>query len=65
IGRTLGSYDVRVQNEDFGADVTITLYIPVGNVDAFTSELTDICGGSINIQNLGETEFDFSKNAEN
>ncbi|MBQ9482879.1 MAG: YigZ family protein [Ruminiclostridium sp.] len=65
IGRTLGSYDVRVENEEFGADVTITLFIPVENETAFTSELTDICGGNINVQKLCETEFNFSKNDEN
>ena len=64
IGKTLGCYDVRIQNEDFGADVTITLFIPAENEDVFRTELTDICGGSISVQKLGETEYNFSKNDE-
>ena len=64
IGKTLGGYDVRVENEDFGTDVTITLYIPIENVQPFTDELTEICGGNISVQKDTEAEYDFSKSDE-
>ncbi len=59
IGKTLGSYDVRTENEVFGADVAITLCLPVENEAAFSKELTDICGGSISIKKEEEVEFNF------
>ena len=65
IGKTLGSYDVRVEREDFGAAVEIGLHIPVENEAAFVKELTDICGGSISTKKDSETEYNFSKDAEN
>ncbi len=64
LGKPLGSYDVRVASEDFGADVVITLYIPVENETAFTAELTDICGGDISVKKEAEAEYDFGQNAE-
>ena len=65
IGKTLESFDVRVESEDFGADVVITLYIPVESKDTFTKELIDVCGGSISVKSEAETEYNFGKNAEN
>ena len=65
IGKTLGEYDVRTVSEDFGADVVITLFIPVESVDSFTAALTEACSGGISIKKLAETEYNFGKNAEN
>ena len=59
IGKTLGSYDVRTEKEDFGADVAITLCLPAENEAAFSEELTDICGGSISIKKEEELEYNF------
>ncbi len=65
IGRTLEGYDVRIESEDFGTDVTITLYIPTENTDPFRKELTDVCGGNISVIVNKETEYNFGGNAEN
>ena len=65
IGRTLEGYDVRTENEEFGAQVVITLCIPVENEEAFRTELTDICGGNISVKKEAEIEYNFSQNAEN
>ena len=59
IGATLSGYDVRVFNEDFAADVALTLYIAEEKSKEFSAELIDICCGKINIENLGIEEYDF------
>ncbi len=64
IGKTLGSYDVRVENEDFGSDVTIALYIPIENVQPFTDELIEVCGGNISVKKDAETEYNFGESDE-
>ena len=64
IGKTLGSYDVRVENEDFGSDVTIALYIPIENVLPFTDELIEVCGGNISVKKDAETEYNFGESDE-
>jgi uncharacterized YigZ family protein len=65
IGKTLGDFDVRTESEDFGADVVITLFIPIEAVDGFTAALTEVCNGSIIVEKLAETEYNFGQNAEN
>lgn len=59
IGKTLETFDVRRENEDFGADVTVTLYIPAEDAEAFGKELTDVCGGNISIEKQAEIEYNF------
>ena len=60
IGRTLEAFETRIENEDFGADVNITLWIPAENADELIKELTDVCGGSISAQKEAEAEYNFS-----
>ena len=65
IGKILGDFEVRTEREDFGADVVITLYIPTEDADSFTAALTEACNGSISVEKLQETEYNFGQNAEN
>ena len=64
IGKTLADYDVRIEKEDFGAEVSITLYIALELEQGFTDELTDVCNGCISIKKDAELEYDFSKSDE-
>lgn len=64
IGKTLETRDVRVVNEDFGAGVTITLYIPAENAEDLKKELTEVCSGDISVEKQGELEYNFGKSAE-
>lgn len=59
IGKILQENDVRVENEDFAADVTITLVVRSERADNLTAALTDACYGGINIQKLGDVEYNF------
>lgn len=59
IGALLSQYDVRVQNEDFGADVKVTLCIYEKMAEEFKEKLTDLCFGRVVIEDLGNEEFDF------
>ncbi len=59
IGKTLSDFDVRIENEDFGADVKITLYIRSEGFNDFNAALTDLCNGSIIIKKLDEVEYNF------
>ncbi len=59
IGKTLGEYDVRTESEDFGADVVITLFIPLEDADSFAAALTEVCNGSISVEKLSEIEYNF------
>lgn len=59
IGKTLSDFDVRTENEDFGADVKITLYIREESYDDFCKALVDLCNGSIIIKKLDELEYNF------
>lgn len=61
IGAALSSFDVRVCNEDFAADVTVTLYVKEETSRELSAQLTDICCGKINIESLGVEEYDFGK----
>ena len=61
IGTALSEFDVRVSNEDFAADVTLTLYITQEKSKEFSAQLTDICSGKISIESLGAEEYDFGK----
>lgn len=61
IGALLAEYDVRVQNEDFGADVKITLCIRDERAEEFKEKLIDLCFGRVEIDDLGTEEFDFAK----
>lgn len=61
IGALLSDYDVRVQNEDFGADIKITLCIYEKSAEKFKEKLIDLCFGRVLIEDLGEEEFDFGK----
>lgn len=64
IGKALTDYDVRIESEDFGADVIITLYIALESEQSFTAELTDVCGGCISVKKEAEIEYNFSKTDE-
>lgn len=59
IGKTLSDFDVRTENEDFGADVRITLYIRSEDYENFSAALIDLCNGSITINKLDELEYNF------
>ena len=61
IGAALSDFDVRVCNEDFAADVTVTLYAAEEKSKELSAQLTDICCGKINIESLGTEEYDFGK----
>lgn len=61
IGALLSEYDVRVQNEDFGADVKITLCIYEKLAEKFKEKLIDLCFGRVLIDDFGEEEFDFGR----
>lgn len=61
IGALLSQYDARIQNEDFGADVKITLCIYEKSAEEFKEKLIDLCFGRIAIEDLGAEEFDFGK----
>ena len=61
IGAALSEFDVRVCNEDFAANVTLTLYTEQEKSKALSAQLTDICSGKINIESLGIEEYDFGK----
>ena len=60
IGALLAEYDARVQNEDFGADVKITLYIRDERAERFKKKMIDLCNGRVVIDDLGTEEFDFA-----
>lgn len=60
IGALLSQYDVRVQGEDFGADVSLTLCIRNESAEEFKEKLTDLCFGRVDIRDLGKEEFDFA-----
>ena len=60
IGALLAEYDSRVQNEDFGADVKITLYIRDERAERFKKKMIDLCNGRVVIDDLGTEEFDFA-----
>lgn len=60
IGAALTEFDVRISNEDFAADVTLTLYIVQEKSGEFSARLTDVCSGKITIESLGTEEYDFS-----
>jgi len=59
IGKTLSDFDVRTENEEFGADVRITLYIRSEDYENFSATLIDLCNGSITINKLEELEHNF------
>lgn len=61
IGALLAEYDVRVQNEDFGADVKINLYVRDERAEEFKEKLIDLCFGRVEIDDLGTEEFDFAQ----
>ena len=64
IGKSLEGYDVRVENEEFGSEVRISLYIPIEYVEAFRNELIETCNGNISVEKDLETEYNFSKSDE-
>ncbi len=59
IGKTLADFDVRTENEEFGADVKITLYIRAEMYEDFSAALVDLCNGSIIIKKLDESDYNF------
>lgn len=59
IGKILAEYDARVENEDFSADVAITLVIRAEQTDSLIADLTDACSGNINAQKLENIEYNF------
>lgn len=59
IGALLSEYDARVQNEDFGTNVTITLCVHDEKAEEFKEKLIDLCFGRVEIADLGAEEFDF------
>lgn len=61
IGALLAEYDARVQNEDFGADVKVTLCIRDERAEKFKEKLIDLCFGRVEIEDLGTEEFDFAQ----
>ena len=61
IGALLADYAVRVQNEDFGADVKINLCVRDERAEEFKEKLIDLCFGRVEIDDLGTEEFDFAQ----
>ena len=54
-------YDVRVQNEDFAADVQIEVCLDNRTAEVFREKLVDLCFGRVEIEDRGVEEFDFSR----
>lgn len=54
-------FDVRVQNEEFAADVQIELCLDNNGAENFKEKLIDLCFGRIDIEDKGTEEFDFGK----
>lgn len=59
IGSLLAEYDARVQSEDFGTDVRISLCIYSELAEEFKKKLIDLCFGRAEIRDFGDEEFDF------
>lgn len=59
IGKTLTDFDVRTEKEDFGADVEITLCIRSEDEEKFTAALIDLCNGSIIVNKIEDSEYNF------
>ena len=61
IGGLLSEFDVRVCNEDFAAQVTLTVCIAKEKSSELSPQLVDVCCGKISIESLGVEEYDFGK----
>lgn len=61
LGSLFAEYDVRVQKEDFAADVCIELCLDSRLAEAFKKSLADLCFGRVKAEDMGTEEFDFSK----
>ncbi len=59
IGKTLSDLDVRTEQEDFSADVRLTLAVREECWKALEAALTEVGSGSILIENLGHIEYNF------
>lgn len=56
-------YDVRVQSEEFAADVQIEVCLDSRTADIFKEKLTDICFGRVGVEHMGTEEYDFGGTA--
>lgn len=50
-------HDGVIQNEDFSADVSMTLQFPVGKMEAFQETIQELSGGKIKAEILDTTEI--------
>ncbi len=59
IGQLLSDFDVRIENEDFGANVEIMLNIKAERYDDFVLQLTDLLFGSVIVEKISTEYYDF------
>ena len=59
LGAVFSEFDARVESEEFGAGVSIVLYVESGKAEGFKGKVVDICFGRVEVKELGEEEFDF------
>lgn len=62
LGTIFSEFDARIDNEEFGTGVNISLYIEEEKAEKFKEKIVDACFGRALIKELGTEEFDFGKN---
>lgn len=59
MGAVFSEYDVRVENEEFGTGVEITLFVEAVRAEELCGSVIDTCFGRAGIERLGIVEYDF------
>lgn len=62
MGAVFSEYDVRVENEEFGTGVEITLFVEAVRAEELCGSVIDVCFGRAGIERLGIVEYDFGGN---
>ena len=44
----------RIESSDYGAAVTLSFLLPVGEVDAFSAALTELSGGQLSAEEVAQ-----------
>lgn len=59
MGAVFSEFDVRVENEEFGTGVEITLFVEAVRAEELCGSVIDTCFGRAGIERLGIVEYDF------
>ncbi|GJM26426.1 MAG: YigZ family protein [Phycisphaerae bacterium] len=54
IGKMIPEFEVMTEQEEFGAEVSLTVLVPLESLDAFTQSVSDVSAGQVQVKQISD-----------